>query len=114
MEEFINLIVSNLSEIIITALIGVVSYVLTTIGSKVKKWLDDQRIANFAEDTVKCINQAYETFTNEEKYEKAKQDIIEWVESEGLRITESKIKILIESAVANNKKNKENKNGKRI
>lgn len=103
MEEIINLIVSNLSEIIITTLVGVVSYVLTTIGSKVKNWLDDQRIANFADETIKCINQAYSTLTNEEKYEKAKEDIIEWVESEGLRITESKIKILIESAVSKNK-----------
>lgn len=104
MQEFIGLIVSNLSEIIITALIGVVSYVLTTIGGKAKKWLDDQRIANFAEDTVKCINQAYETFTNEEKYEKAKNDILEWLSNEGLKITEAKLKIVIESAVAKNKK----------
>lgn len=104
MQEFINLIVSNLSEIIITGLIGVVSYILTTIGNKVKKWLDDQRIEKIADETIKCINQAYSTLSNEEKYEKAKQDIIEWIESEGLRITESKIKILIESAVANNKK----------
>ena len=106
MQEFINLIISNLSEIIITALIGVVSYILTTIGSKVRKWLDDQRIANFAEDTIKCINQAYATLTNEEKYEKAKNDIIEWLSNEGLRITESKLKIVIESAVAKNKNKK--------
>ena len=103
MQEFINLIVSNLSEIIITALIGVVSYVLTTIGNKTKKWLDDQRIANFAEDAIKCINQAYETLSNEEKYEKAKEDILEWLANEGLTITESKLKIVIESAVAKNK-----------
>lgn len=104
MEEFINLIVSNLSEIIITALVSIISYVLTTIGSKVKKLLDDKRIANFAEDTIKCINQAYETLTNEEKYEKAKNDILEWLSNEGLKITESKLKIVIESAVAKNKK----------
>lgn len=109
MQEFLNLIVSNLSEIIITALIGVVSYVLTTIGSKVKKWLDDQRIANFAEDTVKCINQAYSTLTNEDKFEKAKNDILEWLASEGLKITEAKLQIVIESAVAKNKVKKEEK-----
>ena len=106
MQDFINLVVSNLSEIIITALIGVASYAITTIGSKAKKWLDDLRIANFAEDTVKCINQAYETFTNEEKYEKAKADILEWLSTEGLKITEAKLKIVIESAVAKNKKGK--------
>lgn len=104
MEMITNLILSNLSEMLITALIGIISYVLTTIGNKVKKILDDKRIANFADETIKCINQAYSTLTNEEKYEKAKQDIIEWIESEGLKITETKIKILIESAVANNKK----------
>lgn len=103
MEEIINLIASNLSEIIITALVGVISYVLTTIGSKVKNWLDDQRVANFAEDTIKCINQAYETLTNEEKYEKAKNDILDWISNEGLHITESKLKIVIESAVAKSK-----------
>jgi len=104
MSEIIDLVVSNLSEILITALIGVVSYILTTIGNKVKKLLDDKRIASFAEDAVKCINQAYETLTNEEKYEKAKEDILEWLANEGLNITETKLKIIIESAVANNKK----------
>ena len=103
MQEIMNLFVSNLSEIIITTLIGVVSYVLTTIGSKAKKWLDDQRVANFAEDTIKCINQAYKTLTIEEKYEKAKNDILEWLSNEGLKITEAKLKIVIESAVAKNK-----------
>ena len=104
MEEFINLIVSNLSEIIITALVALVSYILTTIGNKIKKVLDDKRIANFADETIKCINQAYETLTNEEKYEKAKNDILEWLSNEGLKITETKLKIVIESAVANSKK----------
>lgn len=104
MEAIVNLVLSNLSEVLVTALIGVLSYVITTIGSKLKKVLDDQRISNFAEDAVKCINQAYATLTNEEKFEKAKQDILEWVETEGLRITESKLKIIIESAVAKNKK----------
>ena len=103
MEEFINLIISNLSEIIITALVALISYILTTIGNKVKKVLDDKRISNFAEDTVKCINQAYATLTNEEKFEKAKNDIIEWLSNEGIKITEAKLKIIIESAVAQNK-----------
>ena len=103
METIMNLMIANASEIIVTALIGVISYVITTIGAKVKKILDDQRISNFAEDTVKCINQAYATLTNAEKFEKAKKDILEWVETEGLRITEAKLKIIIESAVAKNK-----------
>lgn len=104
MQEFISLVVSNLSEIITTALIGIVSYVLTTIGSKIKKILDDKRIANFVEDTIKCINQAYDTLSNEEKFNKAKNDILDWVNTEGLYITETKLKILIESTVAKNKK----------
>ena len=104
MQDFLNIIVSNLSEILITALIGVISYVLTSIGTKAKKLLDDKRISNFIEDTVKCVNQAYETLSNEEKYEKAENDILEWLSSEGLKVTESKLKILIESAVSKNKK----------
>lgn len=103
MQEIINLIISNLSEIIITALVALISYILTTIGNKAKKVLDDKRIANFADETIKCINQAYETLSNEEKYEKAKNDILDWIQNEGLRITESKLKIIIESAVAKNK-----------
>lgn len=104
MQEIFDVITANLSEIIITALVGVISYVLTTIGNKIKKTLDDKRISNFVDETVKCINQAYQALTNQEKYEKAQEDIIEWLETEGLKITESKLKILIESAVAKNKK----------
>ena len=66
--------------------------------------VDDVRIKNYVEDVIKCINQAYGTLTNEEKYNQAKKEIIEWIETEGLRIAESKLKVLIESAVSKNKK----------
>lgn len=32
------------------------------------------------------------------------KEILEWLETEGLRIAESKLKVLIESAVSKNKK----------
>lgn len=104
MEEVINLIVENLTSVAITGVVAIVGYFLTSIGNKVKKYLDDARIKNYVEDVIKCINQAYATLSNEEKYSQAKKEIIEWLETEGLRIAESKLKVLIESAVSKNKK----------
>ena len=104
MEEVINLIIENITSIAITSLVAVVGYILTTIGNKVKKHLDDVRIKNYVEDVIKCINQAYETLSNEEKYNQAKKEILEWLENEGLKLAESKLKVLIESAVSKNKK----------
>ena len=40
MEEVINLIIENLTSVAITSLVAIVGYVLTTIGNKVKKYLD--------------------------------------------------------------------------
>lgn len=104
MQELFNLIIENLTSLAITTIVTVVGYVLTTIGNKTKKYLDDIRIKNYTEDVIKCINQAYETLSNEEKYNQAQREIIEWLETEGLRIAESKLKVLIESAVSKNKK----------
>lgn len=104
MNDIINLIIENLTSVAITSLVAIVGYVLTSIGNKVKKYLDDARIKEYVEDVVKCINQVYESLGNEEKYEQAKIEIIDWLETEGLRIAESKLKVLIESAVSKNKK----------
>lgn len=104
MQDIINLIIENITSVAITSLVAIVGYFLTSIGNKVKKYLDDARIKNYVEDVIKCINQAYDTLSNEEKYDQAKREIIEWLETEGLRIAESKLKVLIESAVSKNKK----------
>ena len=104
MQDIINLIIENITSVAITSLVAIVGYFLTSIGNKVKKYLDDARIKNYVEDVIKCINQAYDTLSNEEKYVQAKREIIEWLETEGLRIAESKLKVLIESAVSKNKK----------
>ena len=104
MQDIINLIIENLTSVAITSLVAIVGYVLTTIGNKVKKHLDDSRIKSYVEDVVKCINQAYATLSNEEKYNQAKKEILEWLEIEGLKLAESKLKVLIESAVSKNKK----------
>lgn len=104
MQDIINLIIENITSVAITSVVAIVGYFLTSIGNKVKKYLDDTRIKNYVEDVIKCINQAYATLSNEEKYNQAKKEILEWLETEGLRIAESKLKVLIESAVSKNKK----------
>lgn len=104
MNEIINLIIENLTSVAITSLVAIVGYVLTTLGNKIKKYLDDARVKNYVEDVIKCINQAYETLSNEEKYNQAKNEIIEWLETEGIKLAESKLKVLIESAVSKSKK----------
>lgn len=104
MQDIINLIIENITSVAITSVVAIVGYFLTSIGNKVKKYLDDARVKNYVEDVIKCINQAYATLSNEEKYNQAKKEILEWLETEGLRIAESKLKVLIESAVSKNKK----------
>lgn len=104
MEQLINSIIENLTSVAITSVVAIVGYFLTSIGNKIKKSLDDVRIKNYVEDVIKCINQAYENLSNEEKYNQAKKEILEWLETEGLKLAESKLKVLIESSVSKNKK----------
>lgn len=68
--------------------------------------MDDSRIKNYTEDVVKCINQAHESLNNEEKYIQAKKEIIEWLETENLKLSENKLKVLIESSISRNKTQK--------
>lgn len=95
----LDIIIVNLSEIFIAGLVAVVTYILSSLGKKVKELLDDKKIREFVEDTVRYVNQAYETLENETKFEEAHKQILDYLNDEGLKITEAKLRVLIESAV---------------
>ena len=91
-----EIIQNNLIEILATIITAVASF----IGVSIKK------------ATVEYIEQIYKTamITNEDKLAKCKEKALEWLNSKGLKISDTELEILIESAVNGLKKtNKEEK-----
>ena len=86
-------------EIIVAILTGVASF----IGMKVKKvyeeYVNTKTKKDVVDTTVKYVEQVYKDIHGEEKLEKAKEKALEWLNEKGIKISETELEILIESAV---------------
>ena len=73
------------------------------------KYVDTKTKKEIVDSTVKYIEQIYKgvMISNEDKLSKAKEKALEWLNSKGLKISDTELDILIESAVNGLKKTNE-------
>ncbi len=101
MEQISEFITSNILPLLVTFLTGIFSY----LGMKLKKIIDKEvlkkQVDYIVTTTVNYVEQVSkkELMTSDEKFIKAKEKIIEWLNQEKLIISDTEIDILIESAV---------------
>ena len=102
MENYIMPILGS----IITA---VASYIGVQIKKTYTKYMDTKTKKEIVDATVKYIEQIYKgvMVSNEDKLSKAKEKALEWLNSKGLKISDTELDILIESAVNGLKKTNE-------
>lgn len=94
-------LVSQLTPIIINAVIVVVGFIFTRIGFIAKDFFDDKTKRAIAEQTVMYVKQIGDAMDASEKLAKAKEDIQAQLAEKGIRITDLELTVLIESAVNN-------------
>lgn len=96
-----NIIEENLIPIIATFLTGVLSYVGIKIKSIYEKYVATKTKKEIVCLTVDYVEQVYKNslITSEEKYTKCKEKAIEWLNKENLKVSDTELEILIESAV---------------
>lgn len=104
-----ELIQDNIIQILATIVTAVMSFIGVSIKKAYTKYIDTKTKKEIVEATVKYIEQIYKTtmITNEDKLIKAKEKALEWLNSKNLKISDTELDILIESAVNGLKSTKE-------
>lgn len=104
-----ELIQDNLIQILATIITTVASFIGMSIKKAYTKYVDTKTKKEIVDSTVKYIEQIYKgvMISNEDKLSKAKEKALEWLNSKGLKISDTELDILIESAVNGLKKTNE-------
>lgn len=104
-----ELIQDNLIEILATIITAVASFIGMSIKKAYTKYVDTKTKKEIVDSTVKYIEQIYKgvMISNEDKLSNAKEKALEWLNSKGLKISDTELDILIESAVNGLKKTNE-------
>lgn len=104
-----ELIQDNLIQILATIITAVASFIGMSIKKAYTKYVDTKTKKEIVDLTVKYIEQIYKgvMISNEDKLSKAKEKALEWLNSKGLKISDTELDILIESAVNGLKKTNE-------
>lgn len=94
-----------MQEYILPVLGSIITAVASYIGMQIKKaytkYVDTKTKKEIVDATVKYIEQIYKGvfITNEEKLNKCKQKALEWLKSKNIKISDTELEVLIESAV---------------
>lgn len=104
-----ELIQDNLIQILATIITAVASFIGMSIKKAYTKYVDTKTKKEIVDSTVKYIEQIYKgvMISNEDKLSKAKEKALEWLNSKGLKTSDTELDILIESAVNGLKKTNE-------
>lgn len=97
--ENVNQIISAIMPYVITIVTAIFGYVAVAIKNKLSKKIDTDTKKEIIGETVKYVQQVYETLDGKEKLRKALDTSIEWLNEKGIQITEAEATILIESAI---------------
>lgn len=91
------------STYLIPALMTILTGVVTRIGTKVKKIIEEkaknEKIKDIIYDVVKYVEQTSKELTGSEKFELAVKKSTEWLNSKGIYVSDLELKIMIESTV---------------
>ena len=88
-----------LLEILAAIIAAVASFIGIRIKNAYTKYVDTQTKKEIVKDTVNYVEQIYKDIHGAEKLEKAKEKALEWLNEKGIKISDTELEILIESAV---------------
>ncbi len=94
--EFIQ---NYLFEILATIITALGSFIGVSIKNTYTKYINTKTKKEIVKDTVNYVEQVFKDIHGEEKLEMAKRKSIEWLNEKGIKISETELEILIESAV---------------
>ena len=98
MKEFIS---TYLLPFLATIITGVISYVGVQLKKAYTKYTNTKTINEIIEATVLYVEQVSKNkgTTSSEKFDEAKEKAKEWLDNNDLKVSDTELEILIESAV---------------
>lgn len=98
MKEFIS---TYLLPFLATIITGVISYVGVQLKKAYTKYTNTKTINEIIEATVLYVEQVSKNkgATSSEKFDEAKEKAKEWLDNNDLKVSDTELEILIESAV---------------
>ena len=94
-----DILQNYLFEILATVITAVASFIGLAIKNAYTKYVDTKTKKEIVKDTVSYVEQVFKDVHGIEKLEKAKEKALEWLNEKGIKISETELEILIESAV---------------
>lgn len=94
-----DLLQNYLFEILATIITALASFIGLTIKNAYTKYINTKTKKEIVKDTVNYVEQVFKNIHGEEKLNKAKEKSLEWLKQKGIKISETELEILIESAV---------------
>lgn len=90
-------------EILMTMATAVASFIGITIKNAYIKYVDTKTKKEIVKSTVEYVEQVSSStgMSSENKFNKAKDKALEWLNEKGIKISDTELEVLIESAVNN-------------
>lgn len=97
---------NNLFELLATIITFATVFIGMSIKKAYTKYVDTKTKKEIVKGTVEYVEQVYKNLMvpGKEKLTKAKEKVVELITSKGLKISDSELEVLIESAVRGLKK----------
>lgn len=95
----LEVIENNLIEIVIALISGLAGYIGLVIKNAYTKYIDTKTKKEIVTATVEYVEQVFKSLKGVEKLNKAKEKAQTWLNEKGIKISDTELEILIESAV---------------
>lgn len=105
MQTLIELIGSNIITILGALITGVFSYIGIVLKNLYKKYIDNAIKRSVVESTVSYVEHIGASLTSSKKFQLAIEKSREWLSEKGLKVSDTELEILIESALMSLKQN---------
>ena len=97
--EILNQFIQILMPVLATFITGVFTYIGNKIKNAYQKEINDETAKTVVKDVVRFVEQVYGDIHGKEKLQKAIEQVSIILQEKGIKITETEIMMLIESAV---------------
>ena len=99
METVVDILKSSALEIISIILSGIFAFIALKLKTYLKAKLDTEEKKNVAKMAVTLVEQTFKELHGEDKYNEAVKYVSHVLAEKGISVTETEIKLLIESAL---------------
>ena len=100
MNKFVDFLNNGGFTLLSTILLAVITYIGTQIRKLYEEKITDARKKATVKTCVKAVEQIYKGMSGPEKLEKAKQNIVQILNSKGIEISEIELDMFIEEVIA--------------